>query len=246
MTTFIKKYKEKILKITLALASLFILSILILILLIATNIIYIEDGLQINLELFDNFRNSWYGIIIYILAQCIITSFLCAIPGASMAFIMLSTVVFSNPWKAFILSYIGVVLSSVLMYYIGKTGGYKICCKILGEEDCEKSVALVRDKGSIYFPIMMLFPIFPDDALVMIAGTTKMSMKWFIPSILLGRGAGIATIVFGISIVPFDKFEGLYDWIVFITVCAFWIIMIFKLAHKVNAWMDKKRKNKQN
>ena len=46
---------------------------------------------------------------------------------------------------------------------------------------------------------MMMFPIFPDDALVMIAGTLKMKLRWFIPSIVIGRGIGIAAIVFGFS-----------------------------------------------
>ena len=86
----------------------------------------------------------------------------------------------------------------------------------------------------------MLFPLFPDDALVMVAGTSKMSLKWFIPSIVIGRGVGIATIVFGFSLVPFENFRGIYDWLVFITVCAFWIIVIFYLAHKLNVLLEKK------
>ena len=84
---------------------------------------------------------------------------------------------------------------------------------------------------------MMLFPLFPDDALVMIAGTIKMRLKFFIPSIIIGRGIGIATIVFGLKIIPFDSFNSIYDWIVCITVFAFWILMVFKLSNKFNKYL---------
>ena len=83
------------------------------------------------------------------------------------------------------------------MYLIGKFGGRKIVEKIIGEKDCETASQLLNNKGIAYFPVMMLFPIFPDDALIMIAGTLNMSLKWFIPSIAFGRGIGVATIVFG-------------------------------------------------
>ena len=70
------------------------------------------------------------------------------------------------------------------MYILGRFGGYKLCVKLLGEEDCNKSLDLLETKSTIFFPLMMLFPVFPDDALVMIAGTIKMKLKWFIPSII--------------------------------------------------------------
>lgn len=242
MKEFLKKYKDKIIKLLLALLALILMSVLVLILLLIFKVIYHDSGFHFNQELFNWFKNSWVGIILYILVQCILTSALCAIPGSSMAFILLSTFIYNEPWKAFLLSFTGVILSSALMYTIGRFGSYKLCSKLLGDEDCEKSIELLRNKGTVYFPLMMVFPLFPDDALVMIAGTTKMSLKWFIPSIIIGRGIGIATIVFGIHIVPFEQFTTIYDWIVFITICAFWIILIFYLAHLLNVYLDKKRK----
>ena len=90
----------------------------------------------------------------------------------------------------------------------------------------------------------MIFPAFPDDALVMIAGTIKMKLKWFIPSIILGRGIGIATIVFGFSLIPFESFTTLYDWIIFITVCVVWIFVIFHFANKLNKRLENKKEEK--
>jgi uncharacterized membrane protein YdjX (TVP38/TMEM64 family) len=192
--------------------------------------------------MFDAFKGRWYSLPIFIIIQTVLTMLLCAIPGVAMAFVMLSTVIYSgNIWMAFLLSYSCVLISSAVLYVIGRAGGYKICEKMLGKEDCEKSLELLRTRGTVYFPIMMLFPIFPDDALVMIAGTTRMKLSWFIPSIIVCRGIGIATIIFGLDIIPFATFA-LYDWIVFITVAFFWIKQLFKVAAKIDKYFEKKRR----
>ena len=66
-------------------------------------------------------------------------------------------------------------------------------------------------------------------------------MKYFVPSIVLGRGIGILTIVFGFSLIPFEDFTTLYDWIVFITVCIVWIFIIFHFANKLSKKIEAKK-----
>ena len=139
---------------------------------------------------------------------------------------------------------LGVYLSSTVMYLIGKFGGRKIVEKIIGEKDCETASQLLNNKGIAYFPVMMLFPIFPDDALIMIAGTLNMSLKWFIPSIAFGRGIGVATIVFGFGTVPYEKFTTPLHWIIFICLAIGAFLLVFYLAHKINVLLDKRRINK--
>ena len=131
------------------------------------------------------------------------------------------------------------------MYLLGRFGGYKLCEKILGKDECERTMPLLNSKSLVYFPLMMLFPIFPDDALVMLAGTVRMKLGWFIPSIVIGRGIGVATIVFGISLVPFESFTSLYDWLVFITVIIVWVFIIFSLAGKLNTLIEKRNQKKE-
>ena len=225
------------------LAVLVLLSVISMLLLMAFDVIYfVEDGgMHFNEELFHNFRNAWYGWIVFILLQTILSILLCVIPGAAMAFIFLSQAIYPVAWQAFLLSFSSVMIASTAMYLLGRFGGYKLCAKFLGEEDCAKALGLLRDKGTIFFPFMMMFPIFPDDALVMIAGTLKMSLKWFIPSIILGRGIGIATIIFGFSFVPFDKFTTPWHWIGFVLICAVLISLVFFLAFKFNKMLTARR-----
>ena len=213
-------------------------------LLYAFDVIYFDEGIAFNSELFSAFKNAWYGWIVFMLFQAIITMFLCIVPGISMALIVLCTTIYTEPWEAFIVSFISVLISSIVMYLLGRFGGYKLCERILGKEECERTMPLLSSKSLVYFPLMMLFPIFPDDALVMLAGTVRMKLGWFIPSIVIGRGIGVATIVFGISLVPFDSFTSLYDWLVFFTVIIVWVFIIFSLAGKLNAFIEKNnRKN---
>ena len=244
MKTFLNKVKDnktKILKLLSLLLIVALVSLITLGVLMLTGVLYYEDGFQFNSHIFDAFKGKWYGFIVFILVQSLLSILLCVIPGIAAGFVMFSTVLYENPWQAFLLSYSCVILSSTLLYIIGRLGGYKICEKILGKDDCEKSLNLLRTRGTVYFPLMMLFPIFPDDALVMIAGVTKMKLRWFVPSIILCRGVGVATIIFGMSIIPFDSFVSAYDWMILATVGFFWIKEIFTVANFLDRYFERKR-----
>ena len=238
---FLKRNKAAILKFGLMLLTVVLISTVTFLLLMAFGIVHFDDGMHFNIEVFEAFRSSWYGWIIFILLQTILSILLCIVPGASMAFILLSQALYPTSWEAFILSFTSVMISSAMMYIVGRSGGYKICTHILGAEDCERSLTLLRNKGTVFFPLMMMFPIFPDDALVMMAGTIKMSLKWFIPSIVIGRGIGIATIIFGLSLVPFDKFTSVWHWIAFVLICLVLVVLVFIAANKLNKYMERKR-----
>lgn len=246
MKDFFIKYKSQIIKITIMLMALILISVISMLMMMAFGLIYFDDGVQLNLELFDSFKDSWYGGILIIIIQVIVTTLLCFIPGSSMTFIILIQSIYDNPFHAFLYAFIGVMLSSFMMYAVGRLGGYKICEKILGEEDTKKSFELLNKKCDVYFPLMMMFPAFPDDALIMIAGTLKMKLNWFIPSVVIGRGIGIATIVFGLAIIPTEKFTTPWHWIAFILLCLIFVIIIFKLANKFNKFLEKKRNEPNN
>lgn len=240
----LEKYKKTAIHLLFMLLIVAAVSLVTFLLLIAFDVLSINDGIHFNEEIFHAFRTSWYGWIIFILIMSVLSVFLFAIPSMSMAFTLLTQAIYPTTWEAFLISLIRVMICSTLLYTIGYFGGHKICQKILGKEECDKALGLIRTKGTVYFPVMMMFPIFPDDALVMIAGTLKMSLKWFIPSIIFGRGIGVATVVFGIGAVPFEKFTSGWHWALFIGICIAGIVTVFFMSHKLNKWIDKKRKIK--
>ena len=241
MKQFLKKY-EKIVKILLLLLIFVLISVLSTLILSLFGVVYFEGTeLRINQEMFDSFKTSWYGCILIVLIQVAVTSLLSFVPGASMAFIYLLQEMYNNPPLAFLIAFSGVMLSSFMLYVLGRFGGYKLCERLLGKDDCEKASDLLNNRGTIYFPIMMLFPVFPDDALTMVAGTLKMSLKWFVPSIVFGRGIGVATIIFGLGSIPFEKFTTPWHWIIFILICAVGIVAVFFAANKFNKYMQRKK-----
>jgi uncharacterized membrane protein YdjX (TVP38/TMEM64 family) len=219
-----------------------LISLVSLLILLAFGVVCIDDGIQINVEMFERFRSSWYGNLIILGAQVVLTTLLCFVPGFSMAFIMLVQALYASVWQAFFIAFTGVMLSSLIMYLTGRFGGYRLCKKILGEKDCERASELLNNKGAVFFPLMMMFPMFPDDALVMVAGTLRMSLKWFIPSIVFGRGIGVLTIVFGLGTVPYDKFTTPWHWIGFIGVCTVFLVTVFYLAYRFNKYLEKRNK----
>ena len=107
-----KKY-EKIVKILSILLIFFLISVVATLLLGLFGVIYYDDGIQINKDLFDAFKTTWYGCIVIIIAQVVITSLLSFVPGASMAFIMLLQALYNDPPIAFIVAFSGVMLSSL-------------------------------------------------------------------------------------------------------------------------------------
>ena len=241
MKEFFKKYKGAIIKFLMVLVACIAVSFLALFILFLFGIIYFDEGMKINGELFDDFQSKWYGVFLIIGFHVFVTTLLSFVPAKSTAFTILFQTIFNNPWKAFLITFIGIEISSILMYLFGRLGGYSICKKILGEKDCERASELLNHKGAIYFPLMMLFPLFPDDALVMLAGTFRMSLKWFIPSIIIGRGVGIATIIFGLTIIPFDRFTSFWHWFFFVLVCLVAVAIVFYLAHLLNKYLESKR-----
>ncbi len=244
MKEFLKKNKKIIFNSLLTLLILVLFSAIAAILLIAFDVLYYDGGIQFNVHIFDSFANSWVGGLLFIVLQIVCTTVLCFLPGTTMMFIVLGQTLYENPWQAFLIVFAGVIISSTAMYLTGRFGGYRLCVKMLGQEDCDKAVGLLRDKGSVFFPIMMLFPMFPDDALVMISGTLKMKLGWFFPSIIVGRGVGIATIIFGLSIVPFEHFTEWWHWVVFIAICALLVVGIFLGALRFNKFMNNRIEKK--
>lgn len=186
-----------------------------------------------------------WAVVVFIAIETVVTILLCFVPATSMTFILVAVALFGANWKTFLICAGSVFLSSMIMYLLGRFGGRKVVSKIIGEKEIDSAEKLIKEKGQIFFPVMMAVAGFPDDALVCMAGMTRMNLAFFIPSVLIGRSVGIATIVFGISLVPFSSFTTIYDWFVFISVCAFWIIVIIYVGNWINKKISAYKKKKE-
>ena len=171
-----------------------------------------------------------FSFLIFILLQILQTTIL-QIPAI---FVTIAGALIFGRWPAFIMSYIAVMIGSLIMFWIGRKAGRKFLNWLVGEDTANKWIDRMSN-GKYLFFLMMLFPLFPDDILCVVAGLTKMSFPFFFWTNVLARGLGIAcTVFFGSgAIIPFHGW-GLIVWGILIVL----VIILFYLSVKYKDKID--------
>lgn len=194
-------------------------------------------------------KTGIWGIATYIGIRVLVTVLLCFIPGTSMIFDLVSVALYGATLKAFIISIISISIASVIMYLLGRFGANKLLEKLIGKDDLDKANDLIKEKGLVFYPIMMACGGFPDDALVCIAGVIKMNFIYFLIATVIGRAIGCATSTFAIALFPFKEFTTFYDWFVFICCIAILAYFIIKggnlISNKLNKYLENKHEKKR-
>lgn len=227
-----------------------LISLAVLGILLGTGVFYYDKGFHFSTELFNDLRNTFWIYPVFILIQIVITVFLCFVPGTSATMIGVAVAMFGANWKTFLICFIGVILSSFAMDLVGRIGGERIVRKLIDGETYDYAMTLIREKTYTYLPFIYLLPLFPDDAICFCAGVCHINLFYHYLIILLCRGIGIATIVFGISMVPFKQWlpitEHIYDWFLFGGAVVAYIMALLKISRaidkKVTAFLEKRRK----
>ena len=96
-------------------------------------------------------------------------------------------------------TYVLVVMSAYmcgcsLAYFIGYKYGKKAVVWCAGSEDDYNKWSLVlNEKGKFWYFLTVLFPVFPDDILCIVAGAMKFDLKFYLLSNFVGRTIGLMT-----------------------------------------------------
>jgi len=241
-----KNKKQLLFKVLLLIGIIAAVTGIVLGILLGTGVIKYDNGFVFNTELFNSVKNEIWFRFVFILIQVAITTLLCFVPATSMMFIIGGVALFGANWTTFLTCFGGVLLSSFSMDAIGRFGGAKLVIKLIGQDAYDTAYKLVNEKGLVYIPFMYLLPIFPDDAICCVCGVMK--IKWWLHYlfILTCRGVGCATIVFGLTLIPYQNFTTFYEWFIFITCCLVWVVAILFICNKLNKRLEKKRKIKEN
>jgi len=172
--------------------SVFKLGILILIF-----IVIIIIGIKTAPWIFEHARNPEYirnylasfgnsGFLVYMLIQ-IIQVVIVIIPGDIVS--ACGGFVYGIP-LGFILSYTGLIIGSVIVFYISRIFGYELVSKVISEKKIENiSEILNSTKGTIGLFIICCIPFIPKDIMMYIAGLTPVK-------------ASRLFVIYGISRVP--------------------------------------------
>lgn len=192
-----------------------------------------------------------WAIVVYIFLRVLCTIFLSFMPATSMIFDLLSIAAFDylHPFFIFLICLASIVITSVIMDLIGRFGGNQLVIKIIGQKDYDEASELIQQKGMVYVPFMYLLPIFPDDAICMISGATKMNFFVHLIEIVLCRGIACATIIFGVSIIPpeissFTSTNPL-DYIRVATLIGAYLFLFFHLARTIDKYLTKKLQDRK-
>lgn len=191
-----------------------------------------------NMELIKNFilGTGIWGIAVYVLVQIIQVVFL-PIPAIISNLV---GVALYGPTKAFLLSSLGVFIGSLIAFGMGRIFGSKLVIWIAGKENAMKYRRLLSNKGKYLLILMLLFPMFPDDVLCMVAGLTTMSWRYFILIILLTRPVTIAVMCYmGTGeIIPFSGW-GIVIWIAIFASFLILFILLNKYKTQITNFFSK-------
>ena len=133
-------------------------------------------------------------------------------------------------WLSYLYSFIGMLLGSVLAFYLGRWFGKKFIYWIVSDKELvDKYLNKIKHKGNVLLFFMFIFPFFPDDLLCSVAGILPISGISFAIMQVFTRGITILTTLFmlGGDVIPFT------GWGIPFNICLTLILMTsFYISYK--------------
>lgn len=176
------------------------------------------------------------AIIIFILFQFLQVVVL-PVPGSVSVAV---GVALFGPLRCSLFSFIGILLGSIVAFFIGRVVGYKAVCWIVGKDDLDKWLKKMKGKDYLLLSIMFLLPLFPDDILCFVAGLSSMTWTYFIIMIIITRAISVLTTSFSLGLIPFNTWWGLMIWGLLLAaiIVSFWLVC--KYSDKIDSFIKRK------
>lgn len=121
---------------------------------------------------------GWWKYPVFVIVQVAFDFVLSFFPFTTMGFIGLGFLLFPW-WVNGLLCALATLIISFINYGLGRKFGSKIGNKLMGVEEMKRAEHFLNTRGRVYLPVMFLFPLFPDDALCLVAGASKMKFLYF-------------------------------------------------------------------
>ncbi len=170
------------------------------------------------------------------------------IPG----FITISAgVALFGPFYGSLYSIIGIVSASIVAFFIGRVFGYKVASWLVGAENLDKGLKLVKGKDTVILTFMFLFPFFPDDVLCFVAGLSTMRVPYYLVMITITRVINVVVSSYSVngSLIPYNTWWGILVWVLIFVAVAVMCFVIYKHGEKIEKYFKSlfsKRKEKKN
>ena len=135
-------------------------------------------------------------------------------------------------------SYIGILLGSVIAFWIGRALGYRAAAWLVGKDSLDKWQEKVKGKDRMLLSAMFVLPLFPDDILCFVSGLSTMSWRYFIVMQLIARAISVVVTSYSLggSIIPYNTWWGLLLW----ALIAAAVVVLFVFIWKKGDVLEKK------
>ncbi len=129
------------------------------------------------------------GPIVFMLIQ-IIQVVIPIIPGGISC---AAGVLIFGPFAGFIYNYVGIAIGSVIIFLLGRQYGKPFILSLVSDKTYNKYIGWLDNEKRFerLFALAIFLPIAPDDALCLMAGLTKMSLRKFTLIIILAKPVSI-------------------------------------------------------
>ena len=173
--------------------------------------------------------------IVYLFIQFLQVTF---VPVPAMITTVAGCLIF-GAWETVFLSIIAIMLGRIFAFWLGRKFGLPLITWMLGKQDATKW-SQILSKGKYTYFLMLLFPLFPDDVLCMIAGITDMSWKFYLVANAIAVVITCFSMCFFASgeLIPFCGW-GIPVWIVLGILLVVAIVLSFKYKDKIEQFVYK-------
>ncbi len=178
-------------------------------------------------------NNNIWGALIFIVLQIFQVVFL---PIGNLAFTIPGAIIFGAT-KGFFITWFGVAVGSVIMYYVGRYGGGKLLDWIVGKEKGEHYKNIIK-QGKYLLPALLLIPIFPDDIVCASAGMAKVNAVYFWILIFITRGIDTFCTCF-IAVEAVKSPAGIAVLVLFCLIMAIVAFFLTKYRNKIDEFFVK-------
>lgn len=182
---------------------------------------------------------SW---VVFLIAEVILSTIVFVIPFEDELWISLAILLFDVN-SGFVLSVVGMILTSSFLYLIGNKLGIKVASKIIGKKELENIQNKYDIKSKHSLPLMYLIPLFPHDSLCVVAGLSKMNFVYFFVVTLIMRSFEIFNLCFFASgVLNLSNLSAL-DWFCLINLIVIDFYLLLKLKNFIKRKISKKPKD---
>ena len=145
-----------------------------------------------------------------------------------------------GPLVGSLLSLLGILIGSLLAFFIGRYAGYRVVQWLVGKETLDKWLKKIKGKDKLLLSAMFILPVFPDDILCFVAGISSMPVWLFIVVILISRIAAIFMTSYSVTLIPLNTWWGLLTWGILIAGVIVLFVYLYKKSDQILEWFAKK------